>query len=282
MTAVSERSGRTWVEALPDQLAAQRRLLEGLLAFCEQDPAVAWLVIGCSLARGNADALSDLDLALGVDADDEGIAERVRRALLDLGEPVDSLTHRLPGGHQRVFVQYVDRSQIDLVLGSATATFPADTVVLYDPHAAVTITGPAPDVAPSNLREWAFLACAALADVGKYLRRRSAWEAHGRLGTARDELWKLFAVVLGARDPQFGLTSIVDFAPELLPAAMQATVSEVDLDALTTAARAAAALLAQIADQLPSTLAAGFPAEMLAYVTADLAALTPTPGPGRT
>ncbi|MST31591.1 hypothetical protein GHK86_02445 [Acidimicrobiaceae bacterium USS-CC1] len=282
---MSEPTGRTWVEALPKQLAPQRRLLEVLLAFCEQDPAVAWLVIGCSLARGNADALSDLDLALGVDdadADDESIAERVRRALLLLGEPVDSLTHSLPGGPQRIFVQYVDRSQIDLVLGSATAAFPADTVVLYDPHAAVTITGPAPGVAPSTLREWAFLACAALADVGKYLRRRSAWEAHARLGTARDELWKLFAVALGARDPQFGLTSIVDFAPELLPAAMQATVTEVDLDALTAAARAAAALLAQIADQLPPTLAAGFPAEMLAYVTAELGALTPTPGPGTT
>lgn len=269
------------MEALPDQLAVQRGLLEGLLAFCEQDPAAAWLVIGCSLARGNADALSDLDLALGVDdSDDEGTSERVRRALLDLGEPVDSLTHRLSGGHQRIFVQYLDRRQIDLVLGPTTATFPADTVVLYDPHAAVTITGPVPAVAPPTVREWAFLACTALADVGKYLRRRSAWEAYARLGTARDELWKLLAVTLDVRDPQFGLTSIVDFAPQLLPDGMQATVTDLDLDALTAAARAAAALLAQIKHQLPLASATGFPAEMLAYVTADLDALTPTPSPG--
>ncbi len=152
-------------------------------------------------------------------------------------------------------------------------------MVLYDPHGAVCAAGPAPDVASSTVREWAFLACAALADVGKYLRRRSPWEAHARHGTARDELWKLVAVALGVRDPQFGLTSILDFAPELLPAAMQATVAELDLDAVTTAASAVAALLAQTARQLPSGTVSDFPAGMLAYVTADLAALTTTSDP---
>ena len=268
MPAMSERIGRAWLEALPEQLSVQRRLLEGLVAFCEQDSSVAWLVVGCSLARGAADALSDLDLALGVeDPHREGTAERVRRALLTLGEPV------LPGDHQRVFVQYADRSQIDLVLGPATASFPAETVVLYDPHQAVTANGQTPEVPSSTVREWAFLACAALADVGKYLRRRSPWEAHARLGTARDELWKLVAVTVAVRDPQFGVTSILDYAPELLPASMRATVAELDLDAIATAARAVAALLAQTADQLPSAAAGEFPAEMLAYVTAALAAL---------
>ncbi|MGH9064261.1 MAG: hypothetical protein ACRD0L_09895 [Acidimicrobiales bacterium] len=199
--------------------------------------------------------------------------------LLALDDAVDSLSHRLPGGHRRIFVQYADRCQIDLVLGRATASFPADTVVLYDPHGAVSAAGPAPDIASSTVREWAFLACAALADVGKYLRRRSPWEAHSRLGTARDELRRFLAVTLAVRDPQFGLTSILDFAPELLPAAMQATVAEVDLDAITTAAQVIAALLAQTARQLPSATAVDFPARMLAYVTADLAALTTTSGP---
>lgn len=193
--SATPEGGRAWVEALPPSLAAQRSLLEDLLAFCELDTSVVWVVIGGSLARGAADALSDLDLALGVeDPEEDSPAQWVRRALLALGEPVDGFTHRLPGGHQRIFVQYADRCQIDLVLGSATASFPAGTVILYDPHAAVSVAGPGPDVASSSVREWAFLACAALADVGKYLRRRSPWEAHARLDAARNELWKLVAV----------------------------------------------------------------------------------------
>jgi len=277
VTSVSELSGRAWIEGLGDELAGQRRLLEGLLGFCEQDHEVAWLVVGCSLARGNADALSDLDLALGVERPErDGTVGRVHRALLDLGDPVDSISHRLPGGHRRIFVQYADRTQIDLVLGPATASFPAPTVVLYDPEAAVTVGGSTPGVAPPALREWAFLACAALADVGKYLRRRSAWEAHARLGTARDELWKLVAVALGVPDPCYGLTSIVDFAPEQVPAGMQATVAGLDLDALTAAAVAAADLLAHVTRQLAPTTAVELPVGMLAYVTAELAALNTT------
>ncbi len=66
---------------------------------------MAWLVVGGSLARGTADALSDLDLALGVDdPGEDGSVERVRRAFLALGEAVDILSYRLPGGHQRIFV----------------------------------------------------------------------------------------------------------------------------------------------------------------------------------
>ena len=148
--------------------------------------------------------------------------------------------------------------------------------MLYDPHEAVTVGGPTPGVAPPALREWAFLACAALADVGKYLRRRSSWEAHARLGTARDELWKLVAVALGVPDPCYGLTSIVDFAPEQVPAGMRATVAGLDLDALTAAAVAAADLLAHVTRQLAPTTAVELPVGMLAYVTAELAALKTT------
>lgn len=114
--------------------------------------------------------------------------------------------------------------------------------------------------------------------LGKYLRRRSPWEAHAGLDAARNELWKLVAVSLGVRDPRHGVTSILDSASELLPAAMRATVSELNLDAIATAAHVATALLAHTARQVPSPTAIDFPTEMLAYVAADLAALiTPRP-----
>ncbi len=59
-----------WIDDLPEALGAQRQLLHGLVELCERDARVSWLIVGCSLARGAPDSLSDLDLAMGVD--DEG------------------------------------------------------------------------------------------------------------------------------------------------------------------------------------------------------------------
>lgn len=110
----------TWLESLPPDLAAQRDVLARLLAAVERDPRWRWLEIGCSIAEGRGDALSDLDLGLGVadDAWDEALAD-LPALLGSLGEVVGSLHHRLSGmgdrPHQRVFVQYAGGVQIDLV-----------------------------------------------------------------------------------------------------------------------------------------------------------------------
>ena len=60
--------GRAWLAALPEELAAQRRVLTGLVDRCEAWPLATSLLVGCSLGRGAADELSDIDAALGVDA----------------------------------------------------------------------------------------------------------------------------------------------------------------------------------------------------------------------
>src|SRR5258705_2568377 len=112
--------GLAWIDALPPELAAKRALLRGLLALCDADDRIRWLVIGCSLARGAADHLSDLDMAMGIR--DEGFdAARpdLRRAVDGLGELVESYHHQLPSvaqAHERIFAQFADRSQVDLVL----------------------------------------------------------------------------------------------------------------------------------------------------------------------
>ena len=59
-------AGRAWLAALPDELAAQRRVMAGLADRCEAWPLVTSLLVGCSLGRA-ADALSGIDAALGVD-----------------------------------------------------------------------------------------------------------------------------------------------------------------------------------------------------------------------
>ena len=79
-------AGRAWLAALPDELAAQRRVIAGLVDRCEAWPLVTSLLAGCSLGRGAADALSVIDAALGVD---DGSHVRAGR---DAGQ----LTRRFP------------------------------------------------------------------------------------------------------------------------------------------------------------------------------------------
>src|SRR5487761_1625489 len=106
--------GRAWLAALPGELAAQRRVMAGLVDRCRSWPLVTSLLVGCSLGRGAADALSDIDAALGVDVErGEAGAERVLAVaamvvamLPDLGDLVDVLQHRAGGAGRRIFAQY--------------------------------------------------------------------------------------------------------------------------------------------------------------------------------
>jgi hypothetical protein len=273
-------SDTTWIDQLPGEMAGQRMLLRGLLSFCEAEESVRWLVIGCSLARGAGDYLSDLDLAMGVRDDDFAEAiPRIRLAVEGLGELVDSYQHQLPyvaGAHVRIFAQYADRSQVDLVVvpGSASAAGFAGVVALYDPDRVIVTRAHREPPTPAQVREWAFHGWCALADAGKYLRRRSAWEALIQMNNAREQLWRLQAVAEGVPDPQFGVISILDFAPEAIPPGMAATVADLDLAGLASAARQLANLLDQFGQRLPAEHRAALPEAMARYVISDLRQLT--------
>jgi hypothetical protein len=191
--------GPDWIDDLPSELAGQRALLGGPLALCENDDRIRWLVIGCSLSRGAGDRLSDLDLAMGIRDEDFDVARPdLRRAVDGLGELVDSYHHQLPSvtqAHERIFAQFADRGQIDLVLFPASVPGGSvpDVVVLYDPDDQLVIASETRPVTHAQIREWAFGGWCALADLGKYLRRGSAWEALARLNEARALLWQLWA-----------------------------------------------------------------------------------------
>ena len=241
--------GLDWIDDLPPELAGQRALLRGLLALCDADDRISWLVIGCSLARGAGDRLSDLDMAMGIrDEDFEAARPDLRRAVDGLGELVESYHHQLPGlaqAHERIFAQFADRSQVDLVLFPASVPGGSvpDVVVLYDPDDRLVTAAERKPVTSGQIREWAFGGWCALADLGKYLRRGSTWEALARLNEARAQLWQLWAVTLDVPDPQYGLTSILDFAPGQVPASFEGTVADLDPGRLLDAARRVAALL---------------------------------------
>jgi hypothetical protein len=295
--STASASGRAWLTALPDDLSAQRRLMAGLLDYCETTPSARSLLVGCSLGRGAADSLSDIDGALGVDAEpgDAGarqvciVEAEVVASLPGLGQLVDVLRHRYGPADRyirRIFAQFGDRSQLDLTvmadaeLLGGTSAHP-DFVWLY--RAAEPSAGPAADgagagdepgaayaVTGDQIREWAFLGWCALIDMDKYLRRGSVWEANNRLHQAREHIWALWAAATGALYPWHGLSQVLDNDPGNLPSGIDATVAGLDAGDLRRAARASATVLTDVSSAAARRWPAELPSSMAAYVTAVL------------
>jgi hypothetical protein len=276
-----DSAGREWIEQLPADLAGQQAILRGLLDWSEADERVKYLVVACSVGRGAGDRLSDLDTGMGVDSPDfDAAVADVHRAVDAAAELIESYHHKLPGvtmPHERIFAQYANRCQVDLVVIPASERYPGikDEVVLYDPDGLRTTKWEPQPVTPQQVREWAFNGWACLADVGKYVRRGSAWEALERLHQARAEVWRLLAAAQGVPNPQFGITSLLDFAPDQVPAKMAETVSDLDVGRVAAAAERLAERLTEAVSRLEPDLQAALPVAMAAYITADLAALQP-------
>jgi hypothetical protein len=301
----SALAGRAWLAALPDELAAQRHVMAGLVDRCEAWPLAMSLLVGCSLGRGAADALSDIDAALGIDAPPgEAGAGRIATAeaavtavLPELGTLVDVLRHQTgpAGGHvRRIFAQFADGTQLDLAV-VAEAEIQArlrnggapDFIPLYrapgprgfrEPDSLTTGGGKAsgsnpPDayaVTGDQVREWAFHGWCALIDADKYLLRGSLWEAHSRLHEARHYIWALWAAAHGALYPWHGLSQVLDHDPGNLPPGIESTVAGLDAPGLRQAARASAKVLTTASEAAARRHPAALPAPMAAYVTGRL------------
>ena len=298
-------AGRAWLAALPDELAAQRHVMAGLVSLCEARPLATSLLVGCSLGRGAADALSDIDAVLGVDAprgaagagNVENAEAVVAAALPELGTLVDLLRHRTGPADQhvrRIFAQFADGTQLDLAVvaeaeiedrrrgGGAPdfiplyrASFPPGSREPGDQvPAGVSAPGGEPPAAYAvtgeQVREWAFHGWCALVDADKYLRRGSLWEAHGRLHEARHRIWALWAAAHGALYPWHGLSQVLDHDPGNLPPGIESTVAGLDATDLRRAARAAAEVLAVASEAAARRHPADLPAAMAAYVTRAL------------
>ncbi len=263
--------------ALPAHAAVLRRFV----AEVQVEPAFRFIEVCCSVARGTADQLSDLDLGLGVldEAWPEALSS-VPTILERLGEAVDLLEHQIAewgdDPHRRYFVQYGNGVQVDLVAFPAgrRAGRPAGSVALYDPDgrlAAIVAPGserPSAD----DVRDWAFLAWVALADLDKYLRRGSAWEALERLHQARSFAWRLWAAGEGIAYPAFGLTSVLDEPGASLPPGIAGTVASLELADLRRAALATAGLLDTASAAAALATRASLPTGIRDFVTERLRA----------
>jgi hypothetical protein len=271
----------SWLDSLPPGLNQQRRLLEELIDWCEHDPDARWLGVGCSMARGNADPLSDLDVAMGVtDGQVEVVAYRFAEAASHLGELVECFDHRLADvafPHRRVFAQFADRTQLDLFIVGASNSNAPGTVTLYDPGNMVTKRdGPPPDLAGAAWT-WACLGWEALANLGKYLRRGSRWEAYDHLQVARGHFWQLWALAEMAPEPQYGVTSVLD-AVAPLPAGVESTVACLEPSDLLEAGSHLVALLSELQARLSRDRGYRFPEHLGRFVGEDLRALRPSSG----
>jgi hypothetical protein len=282
--SVTAADGRKWLASLPPELAAQRRVMAGLLEFCAVTPIATSFIVGCSIGRGAADQLSDIDGALGIAAPrGQAGADQVREieagvvALLpDLGELVEVLRHDVGRGRHfalRIFAQFADRTQLDLVVisesGLRWGEAAPDFVPLYHiaSEYAPDEAPPADKVTARQVREWAFLGWCALIDLDKYLRRGSLWEAHYRLNGARDHIWQLWAVATGAIYPWHGLSQVLDNDPSNLPPGIDETVAALDADDLRRAAQASARLLTKVSEAAAAKHPADLPEAMARYVT---------------
>lgn len=277
-----------WLAALRARLPRHAALIDALLAICRSDARIRVLELQASIARGAGDELSDLDLGIGAsDEEWEAVADALPERLGEIADVVDHVTHMIPEWgthpHRRIFLQYADGRQIDLVIrpASQVSGLVAGAIALHDPDGRLA-TPRLPRLAAAtadDVREWEVLGWELLANLAKYLERGSQWEALARLTLARDNALRLWAVAEDAPYPAFGLTTLLDQEPPRLPHDLAATLAGTDPTEIATAARTCAVLLRESARRARERVGGGdAESPMAAYVTALLERLEPDQG----
>jgi predicted nucleotidyltransferase len=239
--------GRAWIDSLPSRLEPQRNLLRALVDAVDRDPRFRALALGCSIARGNADELSDIDVGLWTT--DEAwpeAAETTRDLLESLGDVLDALVQPDPPGPW-IVVHYTSGIDIDASVrraSDAKGRVP-ELIVLLDRDGLLARPYEPPSLRadPERIREWRFLAWWELGNVAKYLDRGALWEALRWLEDVRRTIARLHASQLGVPYPEYGVTSIFDVAGADVPAGFGKTYARTDLDDVRRAARACMQLL---------------------------------------
>ena len=239
-----------WLARLPAELDRHREILRALAAVAESDERVRMVVVGCSIGRGVADSLSDIDAYIGIASEAwpaflSDVDELVKR----LGKVVD-LYHKTivpptKAPYRFTFVQYESGVPLELVVAEAPESRPrpADWVVLHDPDDRVRGEARPEYATIEEVRDWSSAAWTRLGGCAKYLARGSLWEALEMLHLARTDAWRLWAVAHHVADPQYGLTAVFDTPDTPLPPKISSTVPHLDRAEIIRAAIACADLL---------------------------------------
>jgi predicted nucleotidyltransferase len=214
------------------------RLLDGV----EADDRIRGFELRGSLARGDADAYSDLDVRLWLaDAEFSAVLADLPSLVRGVGSTLDILFEM--AGSQHLFVQFTDGVQLELEAEpvSEAKGRAAGAVVLLDRDG--LLKEPCESKAPWDLAVATSLAWLHLYDIDKYLRRGSVWEAFVKLERARGHLIRHYASETGISDPQYGITSIMD-SGRALPSRFDETVARLDPADIRRAASVCAEILA--------------------------------------
>jgi hypothetical protein len=243
-----------WLRDLPTELAPQRAIMRGLLAHARTNDRIRIVVVGCSIGRGNADALSDVDALIGVTGEGEWRAAlpAIDAGLAGIAPILDLhsqfLSDAKRGTYRHTFIQYEDGVQVDLVVLPAFAKRARDRewVVLYDPDDRVSGEPEERDPTSDQVRTWMFGGLGRLSAAAKYLTRGSLWEALAVLEAARADLWRVWAVAIGAPDPQYGITAVLDVPGARLLPGIERTVAPLDHAKIRDASLACLDLLIEL------------------------------------
>lgn len=232
---------RAWIRSLPRVVEPQAALLLRLFDAVQADSRIRAFRIRGSIARGTADEHSDLDTRIWVvdDAYETMLAE-LPALVRSIGPTLDIL-FETPGSPY-LFVQFANGVQLELSSGRASEASGRDhgVVVLLDRDGLwEQRREPAPAWDQDLWLGWAWMA---LSDIDKYLRRDSLWEALTTLEKARSLLLRHHAATTSMRDPEYGVTSIVDYGGSL-PEGLELTVAGLDAGEIRRAAVACAELL---------------------------------------
>ena len=275
-----------WLGSLPAVLSPQRAVIARLLEHARTDERVRLFVVGCSIGRGAADRLSDVDALVGVQErtfDDmaRSSAELVRAGgeVLDIFQQIIPPTSPDGRRSQHTYAHYIDGVELDLALAIVRESQQPrpDWVVLYDPDETVRGELLSKAASADDVRAWGFNCLVRLHACTKYLTRGSLWEAHLMLERARADYWSVWATAEAVADPLYGLTAVLDDPRTPMPADIAQTVALLDPSAL---AHAALALLDLLLLALPRAEAAlsqtpTAPAALAVHVRAELSKLSP-------
>ena len=252
-TVIAMLDAQAWLRGLPTDLAPQRDVIAAFLALARGDERIRLFVVGCSIGRGAADALSDVDALLGVreDAWEAALAES-RSWMTRVGATVDLWQTLMPGGPprfrdwQHTFAEFANGVQLDLSMSRAMDRDRprADWVVLHDPDGVVRGDPLPRTAAAQDVRDWAYRVLTRLSACAKYLERGALWEAHGMVELARADLWRIWCAAESVADPQYGLTAAFDDPRRPVPPGFERTIATLDPRALQRAALAALEMFA--------------------------------------
>jgi hypothetical protein len=279
-------SARTisWLDSLPSELERQRIVITKMIDTARADDRIRVVIVGCSIGRGAADALSDIDALIGVRPEHWEAACTDSRSWVESWDaPIDLWQIVLPEGapddkkYQHTYSQYASGVELDLVVSRVRGDWRrrADWVVLYDQDGVVPT-----DVTPyshsvNEVRQWGYAALTRLNALAKYVARGAFWEAHLCLENARADIWRICALADGVPDAQFGVTAVFDDPRRPVPHEMARTVAGLESGALRDAAIACCDVLVAAWPRAMSAIGSSdAPPPLAAYVRRRLSDLS--------